>query len=195
MLLFLSCHPLHYLHIYPSQVGLCHLWSQLLTYKRHPDEFLLPFDKQLCVFHLFCFLCFFSRHHHDHMSIFAFTVLVAFRLVFISCSEISLCVSSSFSFIKSSITTGDESSRYSSLTSHVATTAGDVILGSVAFLFLYWDVLPLSYYWDDNSSPFFTLCKFISFNLSSIVSTLTLCPSLKNHDEKVGSLSGGEKKI
>ena len=88
---------------------------------------------------------------------------MAFRLVSISCSETSLCVSSSFLFTQSSITTGDDSSWCSSLTSHVATTYGYVILGSFAFLFLYWTVLSLSYSWDDNYSPFLcTLCKFIS---------------------------------
>ena len=63
-------------------------------------------------FTFFCHIIFFSRYHHDHLDIFLLPFFEAFRLVSISCSEISLCVSSSFLSSQSSITTWYESSRY-----------------------------------------------------------------------------------
>ena len=95
------------------------------------------------------------------------------------------------SFTPSSISTGEVSSGHSA--SHTPIISGYAILGSVALLFLCWTVLSLSYYWDNTLSPFCcTLCKLISLNLSSIVSTLNIVSSRKYEDEKVGSLYGGE---
>ena len=68
---------------------------------------------------------------------YSITIIMASRLVSISCSEISLYVSSRFLLTQSSITTVDKTSGYSSLTSHISTITEDVILESVAFLFLY----------------------------------------------------------
>ena len=121
------------------------------------------------------------------------TIFMASRLVSLSCSEIYLCVSSKILFTQFSITTGYVPSGHSSLTSHISIIAGDVILGSVAFLFLYLTILYFSYSWYNPLSPFFfALCKFIYFNLSSIVFTLTIGFSWKYDDEKVGSLYGVE---
>ena len=75
------------------------------------------------------------------------------------------------SFTPSSFSIGEVSSDDSA--SLVFIFAGDAILGNFPFLFLCWTVLSLSYSWDDKFSPLFcTLSKFISFNLSLIISTV-----------------------
>ena len=106
--------------------------SIVTLYKASQYIFVTFSEITLCISPIFFSDIYISFHRYEHLGI-----SVVSRLVSISRSEIYLCVSSRFLFTQSSITTGYESSGYLSLTSHISTTAGDVILGSVAFLFLY----------------------------------------------------------
>ena len=123
-----------------------------------------------------------------------------------------LVISSRLLFAQYSITTGYVSSGHSYINSHNSIIYWYMILGSIALLFilhvnwLYFPIIVFSYFCIDLLSLvhiivmiiqicFKTLCKFIAFNLSWIVSTSIIGFHKNNNTEKVCLLSGGKSKL